>query len=107
MGGPAAYRLFFACLTLFWDLTDGRWVEACPPPAQAGDSHALSDVFPYSLRFKQQVLTNVVALPALFRCGQIALAHRRSSDSIRLQYEFRTNSTDGLQPLYALMSLQR
>jgi hypothetical protein len=108
MSGFVVIRLFFACLALFWDLTDGRTMEKpAPQHIQTGDSHCLSDVFPYSLRFRQETLSNVVVWPALSpQKLPIALIDSGPApDSPDERFGVRRCGQDEL--LYDLMSLQR
>jgi hypothetical protein len=101
------FQLVLACLVLFWDLTDGRWVEACPPQSEICFTHSKSDVVPYSLRYRQQNLEQVVNSPA--NCPSLEAVVVTPSGAVSPWREDGTHMAvmTGWERLYLLMSLQR
>jgi hypothetical protein len=108
MGGLAIFRVIFAFLALFWDLTDARSVDASYlPAAEQSCLHSLSDVVPIALRHRQEALTQAVFLP--FICPSIAClgVARTNFDLAWLDVGGANPVPAGGKLLYSLMSLQR
>lgn len=105
MGADAVCRLIFACLALYWDLTGDVCSQIEPECPEYAATHGA--VFPYSMRFRQQVLDQIKIEQSISPGLELSAT---GSLSPTLEWQDVTSPGWGPAPtelLYCLMSLQR